>query len=393
MGPATFVKFCKVGALSPDGSRPFAKGANGFVMGEGAAMYVLKRLADAERDGDRVYAVIRAVGGASDGKGKGITAPNPEGQKRAVIRAYERAGFPLSTVTQIEAHGTSTIVGDVAEVAAINELYRGVDLPKRSVALGSIKSQIGHLKAAAGAAGMLKGILAIHHKVLAPSAQFVEPNPNIRFEDGPFFVNTEVRPWERPANVPRRLGVSAFGFGGTNFHVVLEEHVPGMLTQRRPQVQVPVQIGGVSGGVIGSASEARSEEPPMLRGMAMAYGNTLGEVRARLVKLAEDASKGLTPPRELPSAQAMSAPERVAIDFGSAEELEARATKAIECVDDDRAAAWRLARGKAVFRGHEAPGKIAFLFPGQGSQYVNMLRELRGVSSTVRRIFDEADES
>ena len=392
MGPATFVKFCKVGALSPDGSRPFAKGANGFVMGEGAAMYVLKRLADAERDGDRVYAVIRSVGGASDGKGKGITAPNPEGQKRAVLRAYERAGFPLSTVTQIEAHGTSTIVGDVAEVAAINELYRGVDLPKRSVALGSIKSQIGHLKAAAGAAGMLKGILALHHKVLAPSAQFVEPNPNIRFEDGPFFVNTEARPWERPANVPRRLGVSAFGFGGTNFHVVLEEHVPGMLTQRRPQAQVPVQIGGASGGPIGSASEARTQEPPMLRGMVMAHGNTLGEVRAQLVKLAEDASKGLTPPRELPSAQAMSAPERVAIDFGSAEELEARAVKAIECVDDDRAAAWRLARGKAVFRGHEAPGKIAFLFPGQGSQYVNMLRELRDVSSTVRRIFDEADD-
>jgi malonyl CoA-acyl carrier protein transacylase len=388
MGPATFVKFCKVGALSPDGSRPFAKGANGFVMGEGAAMYVLKRLADAERDGDRIYAVIRAVGGASDGKGKGITAPNPEGQKRAVIRAYERAGFPLSTVTQIEAHGTSTIVGDVAEVAAINELYRGVDLPKRSVALGSIKSQIGHLKAAAGAAGLLKGILALHHKVLAPSAQFAEPNPNIRFEDGPLFVNTEARPWERPANVPRRLGVSAFGFGGTNFHVALEEHVPGMLTQRPTQVQMPAKIGGSPG----SGVEAQAVEPPMLRGMAMVHGQTLGEVRDQLVKLAEDAAKGLIPPRQLPSAAAMSSPERVAIDFGSAEELETRAKKAIECVDDDRPAAWRLARGKAIFRGLEAPGKIAFLFPGQGSQYVNMLRELREVSSTVRRIFDEADE-
>ena len=388
MGPATFVKFCKVGALSADGSRPFAKGANGFVMGEGAAMYVLKRLADAERDGDKIYAVIRAVGGASDGRGKGITAPNPEGQKRSVIRAYERAGYPLSTVTQIEAHGTSTIVGDVAEVSAINELYRGVDLPKNSVALGSIKSQIGHLKAAAGAAGLLKGILALHHKVLAPSAQFAEPNPDIRFEDGPLFVNTVTRPWERPSNVPRRLGVSAFGFGGTNFHVALEEHVPGMLTQRRPQVQVPGNIGGPSG----STSQTRAVEPPMLRGMAMAYGQTLGEVRAQLVRMAEDAAKGKTPPRELPSAEAMQAPERVAIDFGSAEELEVRASKAIECVDDDRPAAWRLARGKAVFRGLEAPGKIAFLFPGQGSQYVNMLRELRDVSPTVRRIFDEADD-
>ncbi len=392
MGPATFVKFCKVGALSPDGSRPFAKGANGFVMGEGAAMFVLKRLADAERAGDRIYAVIRAVGGASDGKGKGITAPNPEGQKRAVLRAYERAGFALSTVTQIEAHGTSTIVGDVAEVAAINELYRGVDLPKRSVALGSIKSQIGHLKAAAGAAGLLKGVLAIHHKTLAPSAQFVEPNPNIRFEDGPFFVNTQARPWERPAQGLRRLGVSAFGFGGTNFHVCLEEHVPEMLTRRGLQVQVPGSAERTTASSMARSSQEHAEPPPMLRGLLMAHGNTLGEVRSRLVEIAQEASKGITPPYELPSAEAMTAPERIAIDFGSAKELETSVAKAIECIDDDRPAAWRLARGKSVFRGYEAPGKIAFLFPGQGSQYVNMLRELRDISPTVRRIFDEADD-
>lgn len=391
MGAATFVKFCKVGALSPDGSRPFAKGANGFVMGEGAAMFVLKRLADAERDEDRIYAVIRAVGGASDGKGKSITAPNPEGQKRSIKRAYERAGFSLATVGQIEAHGTSTIVGDQAEVAALNEMFRGLDLPVRSVALGSIKSQIGHLKASAGAAGLLKAVYALHHKILAPSAQFNVPSPDIRFEDGPLYVNTRAQHWERPANAPRRIGVSAFGFGGTNFHVVLEEHVPGMLTKRRAQVQVPGSSAvGLHFG-IGGGYDTATAPPPMLRGLVMAYGNTLAKVREQLVKLAQDASNGITPPWRLPLAEAMNAPQRVAIDFGSAEELEARAKKAIECVDDDRPAAWRLARGKSIFRGYPAPGKIAFLFPGQGSQYVNMLRELRDVSSTVRLVFDEAD--
>ena len=390
MGPGTFVKFCKVGALSADGTRPFAKGANGFVMGEGAAIYILKRLADAERDGDRIYAVVRSIGGASDGRGKGITAPNPEGQKRAVRRAYERAGFPLSTVTLIEAHGTSTAVGDVAEVESLLALYERVSLPKRSVALGSIKSQIGHLKAAAGAAGLLKTIFALHHKTLPPSAQFKEPNPGIRFDDGPLFVNTEARPWERPSDVPRRAGVSAFGFGGTNFHVVLEEHIPGMLTSPKTQVQVPTAVGNASGGAV-VAAPARPT-PPMLRGLVMVHGSDLADLRAKMVSLADDASKGKVPPRQLPSAASMRTRERIAIDFGDAAELEERARKAIGGIDDDRPAAWRLLRGKGVFRGLEAPGKIAFLFPGQGSQYVNMLRELRDASATVRKVFDEADD-
>ena len=390
MGPGTFIKFSKIGALSPDGSRPFAKGANGFVMGEGAALYVLKRLADAERAGDKIYAVIRGIGGSSDGRGKGITAPNPEGQRRALVRAYERAGFPLSTVGLIEAHGTSTAVGDVAEVASLNAVLKGESLPARSVALGSIKSQIGHLKAAAGAAGMLKAILALHHKVLPPSAQFHEPNPEIRFDEGPLYVNTQARPWEHPACGIRRAGVSAFGFGGTNFHVVLEEYVPGMLTTRRPQVQVPGAVGGLGGGAGASAKQLR--EPPLLRGLVMASGATLAEIKPQLEKMMADADAGVVPDKQLPLADSMRAQERIAIDFGSAKELRERCQKAVDAIADDRPAAWRLMRGKGVFRGREAPGKIAFMFPGQGSQYVNMLRELRDVSATVREVFDEADD-
>ena len=291
MGPGTFVKFCKIGALSADGSRPFAKGANGFVMGEGAAVLLLKRLSDAEQAGDKIYAVIRGIGGSSDGKGKGITAPNPEGQKRAIRRAFERSGIDPSTIGLVEAHGTSTRVGDAAEVASLHDVFRSLGLPQRSIALGSVKSQIGHLKAAAGAAGLLKAVLALHHKVLPPSAQFHEPNPECQFETGPFYVNTEARPWERTGPAPRRAAVSAFGFGGTNFHVVLEEHVPGMLTSRRPQIQVPGAIGSSSGGAT-TNSASGSPDPKLLRGMVMVHGKDLGELKSSLVRLAEQVERG-----------------------------------------------------------------------------------------------------
>src|SRR5215470_7686859 len=153
MGAPTFVKFCKIGALSATGTRPFADGADGFVMGEGAAVFLLKRLADAERDGDKIYAVLRAMGGSSDGKGKGITAPNPAGQKFAIERAGKYAGLSPATLGLLEGHGTSTKVGDVVEAESMAGILKGYNLPKGSIAMGSVKSNIGHLKGAAGAAG------------------------------------------------------------------------------------------------------------------------------------------------------------------------------------------------------------------------------------------------
>ncbi|MDX5320855.1 MAG: polyketide synthase, partial [Bacteroidota bacterium] len=146
MGPESYVKFSKIGALSSDGSRPYADGANGFVMGEGSAVLLLKRLADAERDGDKIYAVIRGIGSSSDGKGKGITAPNPIGQQKAIERAWKNAGVSPASVGLIEGHGTSTRVGDVVEVNSLNEIFGKSGLANRSVALGSVKSNIGHLK-------------------------------------------------------------------------------------------------------------------------------------------------------------------------------------------------------------------------------------------------------
>ena len=199
-------------------------------MGEGGAFFICKRLEDAEKAGDKIYAVIRGVGGASDGKGKGITAPNPIGQRLAIQRAWKRAGLDPATMTLLEGHGTSTRVGDVAEMESVAGVLAEGTPVKHMIALGSVKSQIGHLKSAAGAAGLLKAVLACHHKILPPSINFDVPSPNIPFDKIPFEVNTKARPWERPSFAPRRCGVSAFGFGGTNFHVVVEEYVPGMLT-------------------------------------------------------------------------------------------------------------------------------------------------------------------
>ena len=233
MSPSTFVKFCKIGALSATGARPYAEGADGFVMGEGAVIFLLKRLADAERDGDKIYAVIRGLGGSSDGRGKGITAPNPVGQKLCIRRAWENAGVAPSEGDLIEGHGTSTPVGDVAEVQSLVEVFAQFGLPAGSIALGSVKSNIGHLKGAAGAAGILKAVFALHEKVLPPSLNFHRPNPDIDFTHSPLRVNTELRPWEKSRDGVRRAGVSAFGFGGTNFHAVLEEYIPGRIKAER----------------------------------------------------------------------------------------------------------------------------------------------------------------
>ncbi|HEV2448361.1 MAG TPA: polyketide synthase, partial [Candidatus Sulfopaludibacter sp.] len=229
MGAPTFIKFCKIGALSGTGSRPYAEGADGFVMGEGAALFLMKRLADAERDADKIYAVLRGMGASSDGKGKGITAPNPIGQKICIERAWRNAGLSPASATLIEGHGTSTSVGDVVEVESMAAVLNGNGANKHRIALGSVKSNIGHLKGAAGAAGILKTVLALHEKVLPPSVQCEHPNSNIDFAHSPLYVNTELRPWRETVVGVRRAGASAFGFGGTNLHAVLEEYLPHRL--------------------------------------------------------------------------------------------------------------------------------------------------------------------
>ena len=622
MGPESYVKFCKIGALSVDGSRPYADGANGFVMGEGSAIFLLKRLADAERDGDKIYAVIRGIGSSSDGKGKGITAPNPIGQQKAIERAWKNAGVNPASVGLIEGHGTSTRVGDVVEVGSLYEIFGKFGIPNGTVALGSVKSNIGHLKSAAGAAGLAKVAMALDQKVLPPSANFHQPNPNIDFAHMPFYVNTQARPWEKPAGEIRRAGVSSFGFGGTNFHMVVEEYVPGLHTESAPVFALPttvsqpapvqstpvpvaasqtssVQSEEVKAFVLSVVSEKTGYPPEMLdveldleadlgvdtvkqaelfrtirehygiprrddlrlseyntlekvigfvmansgsfgapapaatsvaaaapqpasvvsapvatapaaasgsgaseeeikqfvinqvaektgypadmldldldleadlgvdtvkqaelfasirehyqvarpddlrlsnyntlakviqffkeraagsgtanapaptatpaaapqpataspapktqhfRGLHFLSANSSAELRQQLQTAFNQAQTGQMPPSRLPTPEQLALPERLAIDYGNPEEYLKRAEKALKVFENESPAMWNAMTAQGVYRGSGIPGKVAFLFPGQGSQYVNMLKEFRAIEPVVDAVFVEADQ-
>ncbi|MFE0516071.1 beta-ketoacyl synthase N-terminal-like domain-containing protein, partial [Streptomyces sp. NPDC058964] len=219
-----YVLFSSVHALSPTGrSRAFDSSADGIALGEGVACVVLKRLADAERDGDRIYGVIKGLGASSDGRSLGLTAPRPEGQRAALERAYRNAGISPAEVGLVEAHGTGTVVGDRTELTVLGEVFTTAGARPGGCALGSVKSQIGHTKCAAGLAGLIKTTLALHTGVKPPTLHLENPNPAWQEGSSPFAFHTRARPWAAPAG-ERVAGVSAFGFGGTNFHVVLRAH-------------------------------------------------------------------------------------------------------------------------------------------------------------------------
>lgn len=221
--------FSQLGALSPTGTiAPFSATADGIVVGEGTGILVLRRLADAVRDGNRVYAVISGVGLASDGRDSSLMSPRPEGQVLAVRAAWRNAGLDPAEVGLIEAHGTATPVGDRTELATLRTVFGDHDPSRARPGLGSVKSMIGHAMPAAGAAGLIKTALAIHHGVLPPTLHVTDPNPAVA--DSRFRLVTEAEPWE--SDGVRRAGVNAFGFGGINAHVVLSEP-PGR--PRRPR--------------------------------------------------------------------------------------------------------------------------------------------------------------
>ena len=388
MGVESFVKFSKIGALSPDGSRPYAEGANGFVMGEGAAIFLLKRLLDAERDSDKIYAVIRAIGGSSDGKGKGITAPNPLGQQRAIQRAWKNAAISPASVGLIEGHGTSTPVGDLAEVTSLNAIFGQYELKPGSVALGSVKSNFGHLKSSAGAAGLLKAALALYDHVLPPSVNFDKPNSRINFSQSPFYVNTRAHPWEVSSGEIRRAGVSAFGFGGTNFHVILEEYLPGVLT-KESSIYPGADLQDIVRAIPAAQPVLVDLKP--YRGLFFLGADSASALNELLARSLHQAKLGHLPENTCPTPAQMSQPERLVIDYEDLKEFITRAEKAAKALESDAPAGWQALGVQGIYRGNGKPGKVAFLFPGQGSQYVNMLRDLRTIEPLVAETFREAD--
>ena len=363
--PFGFQLFAATRALSPRGrSRPFDAAGDGIAISDGVAVAVLKRLADAERDGDRIYAVIRNVGAASDGREKSLTAPAVRGQSRALNRTYANLDVTPRSVGLMEAHGTGTVVGDRTELQTLQEVFVKAGAEPQSCALGSVKSQIGHTKSTAGIAALLKVAQSLHNGVLPPTL-VGDPAPALRDRAIPFYVSSRPRPWFRPPAGHRFGALSAFGFGGTNFHAVLEEHAASAtaLSERPAELYV-----------------FRAASAAELATQAEAWSRRLGQTSTfRAVQLADALARAATRTR---------GGHRLAIVAKNLADLKGR----LETAAARLRAHQEFAPADPIAYAQQAvEGRVAFLFPGQGSQAVNMLEQLALCFPLVRGVFEQAD--
>ena len=367
-GPYGFLCFAKTQALSPTGQpRTFDQSADGIVISEGVATVVMKRLADAQRDGDRIYAVIKGAAGSSDGKALGMTAPLPAGQKRALRRVYRQAGFGPETLGYIEAHGTGTAVGDRAEADTITETLREHAAAPQTTAVGSAKTLVGHTKCAAGVVGLIKSTLALHHQVLPGHFGVDTPIEPFAPADAPAYLLKQSRPWMAKPGQPRRAAVSAFGFGGTNFHAALEEYPdPQAVVGGRDWPQELVLLS--------------ADTPAVLQRKLDALAHAIqDQTPLRLADLAASLA-----------AQASSQhPCLLALVCRSATELR----------EQLRAVIAHLQQGQDLPEGaylrqsavQQSP-RVAFLFPGQGAQAVDRGRAAALHLKPLRQALELADQ-
>ncbi len=361
--------FAKTQALSSSGdARPFSKNADGTVLGEGLGLLVLKRLPDAERDGNRIYAVIQGIGSSSDGRSQSIYAPRIEGQAKALEAAYASAGIDPATVGLIEAHGTGTRIGDKVEFQALCNVLGKTAAKSNRCALGSVKSMIGHTKAAAGSAGLVKAALALHHKVLLPTLKADEPDPALNIEESPFYLNTRSRPWFAAKDHPRRAGVSSFGFGGSNFHVILEEYRP---EKTQAAWEGSVQILAFSADDLQGLSAA-------MDGFKALAGSPLAEA-----VFAAEAAR--TRSRFSPSHH-----YRLLIVVDDPASVSDELDQALQALGS-RSNQGFFKLPHVFFGGPAPPEKLAFLFPGQGSQYTGMGRDLACLFPAAMAVLETAN--
>ncbi|WP_022941396.1 type I polyketide synthase [Psychromonas hadalis] len=357
--PFMYMSFSKTPAFT-DGEdiRPFDEDSRGMMIGEGVGMIALKRLEDAERDGDKIYALIKGIGSSSDGRFKSIYAPRPSGQVKALKRAYQDAGFDPLTCGLIEAHGTGTKAGDAAEFSALNTMFSENSEQKQHIALGTVKSQVGHTKAAAGTAGIIKAALALHHKVLPATINVDKPNPTLEIENSPLYINNETRPWmPRADGIKRRAGVSSFGFGGTNFHFVMEEYKSSHDSAYR-----------------------LNEVPQTLLISATDKSALTLSLKAWLTKLDVEADDQAYAFNALVLENPLKTPSSELARCGF---IAKNANQAIETINNiikqlnSDETSWNKPTG-IYYResGLDVAGKVVALFSGQGSQYVNMGRDL-----------------
>ena len=339
--------------LSPDGHcRSFDAKAAGTVFSNGLGVVALKRLDDAVADGDTIYAVIRGSAINNDGSRRAsFTAPGVYGQSQVIADALAAADVGADTIGYIEAHGTATSLGDSIEIQALQKTFGRDTSRKQYCAIGTVKSNIGHLDAAAGVAGLIKTALMLHNRKLPPAAMFESPNPDLHLDETAFFVNTALKEWPAPEDSPRRAGVSSFGFGGTNAHVVVEEAPEADAAGPSREWQLLVMSAGSSDG------------------LSRATANMAGHLRRQPRTSLADAAYTLKVGRRTFA-------QRRAVVCRSAED----AAAALESLD-----------AQAVFTGaYDGPGRQAvFMFPGQGSQHVDMAKGLYESEPAFRQIVDD----
>ena len=362
----SYISFCKTPAISKTGKiKPFDKDADGMICGDGVGLVVLKRLSDAQRDNDKIYAVIRSVGTSSDGRAKSIYAPSKEGQIRALNAAYDKAEISTDAVGLIEAHGTGTAAGDSCEVSAICETFNK-DSNKRDIIIGSVKSQIGHLRMSAGIAGFIKTVLALHEKVL-PSSINVD-NINNTILNSNLCVLSKPKAWTVNKNRPLRVaGVSAFGFGGTNFHVVAEEY---QSDYDKPYRITPSYMGVMISGAdnqelidkIKLLCSKTKENPREWFDSSYRYHKVLKNNICRLAFVAKNADEVIT-----------------------------RCQSAIRFLENSSELSWvndNIAYSRKPLNRNN---KVTVLFPGQGTQKINMFSEIAMNYPEVRKSIEFAD--
>ncbi|MEV0001783.1 type I polyketide synthase [Micromonospora sp. NPDC050980] len=364
--PFEIVGFAKTGALAKGEMRVYDRGSNGFWPGEGCGMVVLMREDEAREAGHRVYATVAGWGISSDGKG-GITRPEVSGYQLALRRAYERAGFGIESVSLFEGHGTGTAVGDATELKALSMARRDADRDAPPAAISSIKGMIGHTKAAAGVAGLIKAAMAVHQQVLPPTVGCVQPHELFSEQDAALRALPRAEPW--PTDMPVRAGVTAMGFGGINTHVVLENtrrRRPGRLDSRTRTIACSMQDAELL-CVDGAGPDELRERLEQLRDFVITLSY------AQLADLAATVHRQL---RDLPW--------RAAVVVSSPEDAERQLTRVIESL---RAGERTLfdADGRALLGHAGGPGRIGYLFPGQGSG--------RGTSGgALRRRFPDVED-
>ncbi|GAB4243667.1 MAG: hypothetical protein Kow0049_33320 [Stanieria sp.] len=344
------------GILSPDGHcRAFDAQAQGTVPGSGVGVVVLKRLEDAVADGDCIHAIIRGSAINNDGSSKiGYTAPSIDGQAEVIAEALALAEVEPETISYVETHGTGTPLGDPIEIAALNQVFQDHTDKKGYCALGSVKTNIGHLDAAAGITGLIKTVLALKHKQIPPSLHFQQPNPKIDLTNSPFYVNTELREW-KTAGYPRRAGVSSFGIGGTNVHVVLEETPDIVGANGSSPLQKLFVISAKTESALEKATDNLVEhlnKHPELDLADVAYTLQVGrkEFNYRRMVVGKDVA-------DIAIALQSRNPQRVLT----------------HCTQQKRYS-------------------IVFMFPGQGSQYVNMGKELYETEPVFREWIDRCSQ-